>query len=138
MSDTQKKKRMVYSFALKKNDSPFVQEFIENQSNFSETLRYLIYSYVAEYGTDDISYKFYELLFNNAGSPNLSNIGNAPNSNKNVIVNDKVNSEVSDNAVDLDTSANNDDIKNDISADVDDDNSNNDDDLDDDIPDCYK
>ena len=40
MADTQKKKRSVYSFGLKKTDSPIIKEFIENQTNFSETVRY--------------------------------------------------------------------------------------------------
>jgi hypothetical protein len=68
MSDTQKKKRNVYSFGLKKTDSPIIKEFIENQTNFSETVRYLIYKYVSENNTDDISYKFNELIFSNAMS----------------------------------------------------------------------
>lgn len=121
MSDTQKKKRMVYSFALKKNDSPFVQEFIENQSNFSETLRYLIYKYVAENGTDDISYKFYELLFNNAGSSsNLSYSSDGSASDIDSIGSDTISS-VAESSVTTD-----------VTDDVDDFN------LDDDIPDCYK
>lgn len=68
MFDIQKKKRFVYSFGLKKTDSPIIKEFIENQTNFSETVRYLIYKYVSENNTDDISYKFNELLFSNAMS----------------------------------------------------------------------
>lgn len=68
MSDISKKKRAVYSFGLKKTDSSIIKEFIENQTNFSETIRYLIYKYVSENNTDDISYKFNELLFNNAMS----------------------------------------------------------------------
>ena len=48
MADTQKKKRSVYSFGLKKTDSPIIKEFIENQTNFSETVSYLIYKYVSE------------------------------------------------------------------------------------------
>lgn len=72
MSDIQKKKRPVYSFSLKKTDSPIIKEFIENQTNFSETVRYLIYKYVSENNTDDISYKFNELLFNNAMQVNTN------------------------------------------------------------------
>ena len=68
MTDTQKKKRPIYSFSLKKTDSPIIKEFIDNQTNFSETVRYLIYKYVSENNIDDISYKFNELLFNNAMS----------------------------------------------------------------------
>lgn len=68
MADTQKKKRSVYSFGLKKTDSPIIKEFIENQTNFSETVRYLIYKYVSENNADDISYKFNELIFSNSMS----------------------------------------------------------------------
>lgn len=79
MSDTQKKKRTVYSFGLKKTDSPIIKEFIENQTNFSETVRYLIYKYVSENNTADISYKFNELLFNNAMTVNTNKSINEDN-----------------------------------------------------------
>ena len=79
MSDTQKKKRTVYSFGLKKTDSPIIKEFIENHTNFSETVRYLIYKYVSENNTADISYKFNELLFNNAMTVNTNKSINEDN-----------------------------------------------------------
>lgn len=84
MADIQKKKRSVYSFGLKKTDSPIIKEFIENQTNFSETVRYLIYKYVSENNTDDISYKFNELLFSSAMSLK-SNSGKNINENSNNI-----------------------------------------------------
>lgn len=80
---TPKKKRNVYSFALKKTDSPKIKEFIENQSNFSETVRYLIYKYLTENNTDDISYKFNELIFNNFSSTNLVENNNISNNTDN-------------------------------------------------------
>ena len=86
MADTQKKKRSVYSFGLKKTDSPIIKEFIENQTNFSETVRYLIYKYVSENNTDDISYKFNELLFNNAISLKANNSENINTSSSNTNV----------------------------------------------------
>lgn len=62
----EKKQKKSYSFKLKKTDSPLIKEFIENQSNFSETIRFLLYKYILENkSTEDISYKFNELLFGN-------------------------------------------------------------------------
>ncbi|MBQ8997283.1 MAG: hypothetical protein IJ086_01160 [Clostridium sp.] len=125
MADTQKKKRSVYSFGLKKTDSPIIKEFIENQTNFSETVRYLIYKYVSENNTDDISYKFNELLFSNAMSlkANASENININSSNTNVT------SSVTD--TEITNSLNEVNYTNEISCD--------DDSLvADDIPDCYK
>lgn len=127
MSDIQKKKRNVYSFGLKKTDSPIIKEFIENQTNFSETVRYLIYKYVSENNTDDISYKFNELLFSNAMSFNS-------NKNENININNDNESSLQ-NVIEINSSDNNSNnamvYDNEIS-------------LDDntlsaeDIPDCYK
>lgn len=125
MADTQKKKRSVYSFGLKKTDSPIIKEFIENQTNFSETVRYLIYKYVSENNTDDISYKFNELLFSNAMSlkANASENININSSNTNVT------SSVTD--TEITNSLNEVNYTNEISYD--------DDSLvTEDIPDCYK
>lgn len=99
MSDTQKKKRNVYSFALKKTDSPIIKEFIENQTNFSETVRYLIYKYVSENNTDDISYKFNELLFSNAISLNSNK-----NENNNI---NSINTNVTQSVTSVDSKKNN-------------------------------
>lgn len=127
MTDTQKKKRPVYSFGLKKTDSPIIKEFIENQTNFSETVRYLIYKYVSENNTDDISYKFNELLFSNAMSlkSNTSENININLSNTNVTHN------VTDDYYKITTSTNEVNSNNEISCD---DESL----LDEDIPHCYK
>lgn len=127
MTDTQKKKRSVYSFGLKKTDSPIIKEFIENQSNFSETVRYLIYKYVSENNTDDISYKFNELVFSNAMSlkSNTSENININSSNTNVTHN------VTDTNSENSKSTNEVDYNNEISCD-------NESLGDDDIPDCYK
>jgi len=121
MADTQKKKRSVYSFGLKKTDSPIIKEFIENQTNFSETVRYLIYKYVSENNTDDISYKFNELLFNNAMSFNS-------NTSENININTN-NTDVTQGV----TNSNSESSKstNEISCD-------NESLGDEDIPDCYK
>lgn len=127
MSDTQKKKRSVYSFGLKKTDSPIIKEFIENQTNFSETVRYLIYKYVSENNTDDISYKFNELLFNNAMSLK-SNTSENININSN---NTDVTQSVSDANSEVNEVSNKDDYTNEISCE----NISSDDE---DIPDCYK
>lgn len=119
MSDTQKKKRTVYSFGLKKTDSPIIKEFIENQTNFSETVRYLIYKYVSENNTDDVSYKFNELLFNNA----MAVTTNKSINEDNVIESEKQDTsynEESNNNIDTNDTENN----NTLEAD--------------DIPDCYK
>ena len=127
MSDTQKKKRSVYSFGLKKTDSPIIKEFIENQTNFSETVRYLIYKYVSEYNTDDISYKFNELLFSNA-------ISLESNTSKNTKINPNntnITQSVSDNNYEVNEAAHKNDYSNEISCE---DISSNDED----IPDCYK
>lgn len=127
MSDTQKKKRSVYSFGLKKTDSPIIKEFIENQTNFSETVRYLIYKYVSENNTDDISYKFNELLFSNAMSLK-SNTSENININPN---NTDVTQNVSDINSKVNTATNKDDYTNEISCeDISSD--------DEDIPNCYK
>lgn len=99
MSDTQKKKRDVYSFALKKTDSHIIKKFIENQSNFSETVRYLIYKYVSENNTNDISYKFNELLFSNAISTNenISKTSNNTNVSQDITDTNSENTNISDN-----------------------------------------
>ncbi|WP_294364874.1 hypothetical protein [uncultured Clostridium sp.] len=76
MSDTQKKKRIVYSFSLKKNDRKDIKEFIEKQSNFSETLRYLIYKYLTENKNEDISHKLYELLINSNSDSSYKKVTN--------------------------------------------------------------
>lgn len=121
MSDIQKKKRSVYSFGLKKTDSPIIKEFIENQTNFSETVRYLIYKYVSENNTDDISYKFNELLFNNAMSLKLNASGNININANNTDLTQSVTNENSESS----KSTNKVDYDNEYL-------------VDEDIPDCYK
>lgn len=118
MSDTQKKKRTVYSFGLKKTDSPIIKEFIENQTNFSETVRYLIYKYVSENNTDDVSYKFNELLFNNAMAVNTNKSINEDN----VIESEKQDTSYNEESNNIDTN----DTENNNTLEADD------------IPDCYK
>ncbi|WP_291648178.1 hypothetical protein [Clostridium sp.] len=127
MADTQKKKRSVYSFGLKKTDSPIIKDFIENQTNFSETVRYLIYKYVSENNTDDISYKFNELVFSNAMSlkSNTSENININSSNTNVT------HDVTDTNSESSKPTNEVDYDNEISCD-------NESLGDDDIPACYK
>ncbi|MBS6503724.1 MAG: hypothetical protein KH415_19280 [Clostridium sp.] len=127
MADTQKKKRSVYSFGLKKTDSPIIKEFIENQTNFSETVRYLIYKYVSENNTDDISYKFNELLFSNAMSLK-SNTSENINTNSN---NTDITQSVSYGDSEVNEEANKEYHNNEISCE----NISSDDEN---IPDCYK
>ena len=127
MADTQKKKRSVYSFGLKKTDSPIIKEFIENQTNFSETVRYLIYKYVSENNTDDFSYKFNELLFSNAMSLK-SNTSENINTNSN---NTDITQSVSYGDSEVNEEANKEYHNNEISCE----NISSDDEN---IPDCYK
>lgn len=64
MSKEKKKKNPnTYSFSLKKTDGKIIREFIDKQSNFSETVRFLITKYVIENGIEDVSGKLNELLF---------------------------------------------------------------------------
>lgn len=78
--NTIQKKRNSYSFSLKKTDNPLIKEFIDNQTNFSETLRYLIYKYAMENGTSDISFKLNDLIFNHITSLQTNkNIANEVN-----------------------------------------------------------
>ncbi|HHD2785658.1 TPA: hypothetical protein ACOTHR_003199 [Clostridium perfringens] len=64
MSNEKKKKNPnTFSFSLKKTDSKIIRDFIDKQSNFSETIRFLITKYVIEYGVEDVSGKLNELLF---------------------------------------------------------------------------
>lgn len=64
MSNEKKKKNPnTFSFSLKKNDGKIIRDFIDKQSNFSETIRFLITKYVIENGVEDVSGKLNELLF---------------------------------------------------------------------------
>lgn len=128
MSDTQKKKRNVYSFALKKTDSPIIKEFIENQTNFSETVRYLIYKYVSENDTNDISYKFNELLFSNAMSLK-SNKNENINTNNTDITKNSNDTNYEDGKSTNDTNYEDTNLNNDTNYDTE---------ISEDIPDCYK
>ncbi|EDT14306.1 hypothetical protein ACV3RL_15035 [Clostridium perfringens] len=64
MSKEKKKKNPnTFSFSLKKTDGKIIRDFIDKQSNFSETIRFLITKYVIENGVEDVSGKLNELLF---------------------------------------------------------------------------
>lgn len=64
MSNEKKKKNPnTFSFSLKKTDGKIIRDFISKQSNFSETIRFLITKYVIENGVEDVSGKLNELLF---------------------------------------------------------------------------
>lgn len=64
MSNEKKKKNPnTFSFSLKKTDGKIIRDFINKQSNFSETIRFLITKYVIENGVEDVSGKLNELLF---------------------------------------------------------------------------
>jgi len=56
------KKRNGYSFSIKKTDNPIIKEFITEQDNFSESIRYLIIKYCMENGIEDVSSKLNELM----------------------------------------------------------------------------
>lgn len=60
---TDKKIRNNYSFSIRKTDNPIIGEFIKKQTNYSESLRYLIIKFCRENGVQDISYKLNELVY---------------------------------------------------------------------------
>lgn len=62
---TEEKKRNNYSFSIKKTDSPIIREFVEKQSNFSESFRYLILKFCRENGVQDISNLLTEYMYFN-------------------------------------------------------------------------
>lgn len=75
MSNEKKKKNPnTFSFSLKKTDAKIIRDFIDKQSNFSETIRFLITKYVIENGVEDVSGKLNELLFS-ALENNIYNLG---------------------------------------------------------------
>lgn len=59
----EEKMRNNYSFSLRRTDSPIIREFIEKQTNYSESLRYLIMKFVRENGVQDISWKLNDLMY---------------------------------------------------------------------------
>jgi hypothetical protein len=67
------KKRVGYSFSIKKMDNPIIKEFIEAQDNFSESLRFLIIKYCMENGIENVSSRLNELIYNLAFSNNNNN-----------------------------------------------------------------
>jgi hypothetical protein len=67
------KKRVGYSFSIKKKDNPIIKEFIEAQDNFSESLRFLIIKYCMENGIENVSSKLNELIYNLACSNSNNN-----------------------------------------------------------------
>ncbi|HAT4340836.1 TPA: hypothetical protein I9094_003155 [Clostridium perfringens] len=88
MSKEKKKKNPnTFSFSLKKTDGKIIRDFIDKQSNFSETIRFLITKYVIENGVEDVSGKLNELLFsalenniyNLEGNKKLDNSNNNEN-----------------------------------------------------------
>nr|WP_172688102.1 hypothetical protein [Clostridium botulinum]ALP68975.1 hypothetical protein [Clostridium botulinum] len=56
--------QLTKTVSVRKTDSPLIEEFIKNQSNFSESVRYLILKYCQENGINDISFKLNELMYN--------------------------------------------------------------------------
>ena len=67
------KKRVGYSFSIKKTDNPIIKEFIGAQDNFSESLRFLIIKYCMENGIENVSSKLNELIYNLACSNSNNN-----------------------------------------------------------------
>jgi len=115
-------KRVGYSFSIKKTDNPIINEFIQAQDNFSESLRYLIIKYCAENGIENVSSKLNELIYNLAFSNNNNNTSKEiKNFNKEEkSTNSNPSKDINENVV---TSS-----KDEISADLDKD----------DIPKCYQ
>jgi len=64
-------KQQTKSFSFKKNDSPLIKKFVEEQSNFSESVRYLIIKYCKENGVEDVSNKLLELVYGIETEPNV-------------------------------------------------------------------
>ena len=92
-------KRSVYSFSLKKTDNPIIKEFIKEQNNFSETIRYLIIKYCMENGIEDVSSKLNELMYSVAYSNSPKNNSN---SEEKVIKKVEMNNSADEISIDLD------------------------------------
>ena len=79
------KKQIVKTFSVKKTDNPVIEKFIKKQSNFSESIRYLIIKFCSENGVKDISSKLSEIMYNidfeQKTNNDLFTIDNAPKSN---------------------------------------------------------
>lgn len=59
-----KKTRNNYSFSIRKTDNPIIGEFVKKQSNFSESVRYLIIKFCRENGgIENISSRLNELIY---------------------------------------------------------------------------
>lgn len=80
-----KKPRNNYSFSIRKTDNPIIGEFVRKQSNFSESVRYLIIKFCRENGgVENISSRLNELIYlpdnfeinKNTDNENKSNIHN--------------------------------------------------------------
>lgn len=56
--------QLTKTVSVRKTDSPLIEEFIKKQSNFSESVRYLILKYCQENGINDISFKLNEIMYN--------------------------------------------------------------------------
>lgn len=56
------KKRRSYSLSIKQTDNPMIEEFLNAQTNYSESVRYLILKFCKEYGVQDISYMLSTML----------------------------------------------------------------------------
>ncbi len=92
--EKRKKNPNTYSFSLKKTDGKIIRDFIDKQSNFSETIRFLITKYVIENGIEDVSGKLNELLFlalenNIYTSEKTDNINTSNEENKNKFIDNK-------------------------------------------------
>lgn len=120
-------KRVGYSFSIKKTDNPIIKEFIQEQDNFSESLRYLIMKYCSENGIENVSYKLNELIYNLAFSNKNKNTSKEiKNSNKeeNIIEKSKVNNSENNNRKEVTITSSEDEISADLNKE--------------DIPKCYQ
>lgn len=88
------------TISFKQTDSPVLEKFVKAQTNFSESVRYLILAYCKQNGIEDISHKLTELMF----IPNYdfnSNLSNEIDNKNNEIEDTKIEKVIVENIDDL-------------------------------------
>lgn len=129
-NQTKEKKRNTYSFSMKKTDSPIIKEFAEEQTNFSESVRYLILKFCRENGVQDISQMLNEIMYFPDTESQVLKKENHENITKKVVIEEpKIIEKLKTEKVEVSTSNSSSEvIKDDIKEIKEEDN---------DIPDCY-
>ena len=121
----QKKKRRNYSLSIKQTDSPVIEKFLDAQTNYSESVRYLILKFCSENGVQDISYMLNSMMFPDLPYEPIKKV-------KSITVEEAEKKEIKDNTKDensdKDNNINNTKVKEENIDDSDED----------DIPDCYE